>query len=413
MSVQATGAAAAATRTRAGSGPWEAAQHALHRIGDLRVPELVLGFGMVFEGAFFGIPLPFNQLVLMAMILLAIMRRPTIQLGSQQMIVPFMVIGLSYIGLLSMFADPTADAADWKRRFIRLTLTAVALMVLAAGRLDLRSVFAGLGVGMVVNAVLFYAGIAPDTYGGVLSGFFMDKNVAGLSYAIYGILMLYLTEKRWARVVIFFLFAGLVWLTESRTSISGYLAAVLWIFLAPRLPVIGRFALGGAIYAAVRLASEDYSQIGIFSNRVGSDLLRSRIDAASEMKVTHAGFFGKGLGEAYVRFSGEDRTWFFHNSYWSALVEGGWPWLILLLGITLAFGMHPFRRVLTPRQVGAQAVVICMLVCAWRLGEVFMTPQWALAMAFAMQAFAVPDVDTSSREPESVVLVDRRVAQEA
>lgn len=388
----------------------------LHGAGSLRLAEVLLGFGLMFELAYFGLPLALSDVVMILIIGLSLLRRPTLNLGRLQVIVPLLVLGLLYLGLLSMFADPSDAAADWKRRLIRLSLVAVFLLVVASGRIDIRSLLVGIGIGLVVNAVLFYAGIAPDTYGGVLSGYFGDKNVAGLAYSVYGVLLLYLTEKRWARLAIFIGLGGLIWLTESRTAISAFVAAGLWILLAGRLPNIGRWLLGLAIFLGVRAASEDYSQVGVFSNRVGSDLLRARIDAASEIKVRAAGFFGDGLGEAYVQFTGQTRTWFFHNSYWSALVEGGWPWLLLILAVTVLFAMQPFRRTLTPRQVGAQAAIICVLICAWRLGEVLFTTPWAVAIAFALAAFAPRGGETAPSMPQGgaedpatshVVLPDR------
>ncbi|PCC39711.1 hypothetical protein CIK66_06950 [Brachybacterium alimentarium] len=354
-------------------------------IGRWRIPELILFFGLIFEGALFGLPLPFNQLVMMAIIGLGLTRRPQADLGRLQLIVPIFAIALFYIAMISMFADPTDLASDWKRRLIRLTLTAVLVLILATGRIDFRSAIAGLGIGMLFNAVAFYVGLAPDNYGGALSGYFMDKNVAGMAYAVFGVLMLAVIDKRWLKVVLLLAFAVLVWKTGSRTSISALSAGVLWVVLAPRLGVVGRWALGLAVYLGVRLLAEDFSQIGMFSDRDGSDALRSRIDAASEIKVDGAGFFGSGLGEAYIVFPDDPmKVWFFHNSYWSALVEGGWPWLLLILGITVVFALRPFTRDLNRQELAVQATTVALLICAWRLGEVLFTIQWAVVIAFAI-----------------------------
>lgn len=364
----------------------ESGSEMAHSLGKLRIPELLLFFGLIFEGAFFGIPLPLNQLVMMAIIGLAMIRRPTYMLGAYQLLIPIIVLALFYVGLISMFSDPTEFAADWKRRIIRLALTAFLLFVVASGRIDFRSAIAGLGVGMVFNAVAFYAGIAPDNYGGVLSGFFMDKNVAGLAYAVYGVLIFYIAKRRSVRLLLVVIFGTLVVLTGSRTSMSAYAAALLWILLAPKLPVIGKWLLGAGIWAGVFIAAEDFSQVGQFSDREGSDLLRERIDAASEIKVQNAGFFGDGLGEAYVSFVNERETWFFHNSYWTAQVEGGWPWLIALVGITAVVVLRPFSGKLTDSETIMQAAGIAILICAWRLGEVFFTLTWVIVVAGAIQA---------------------------
>ena len=361
----------------------------LSSVGKLRIPELVLFFGLIFEGSMFGLPIPLNQVVIVGIVLLAITRRPQVDLGRLQMLVPLLVIGLFYLAMLSMFTEATEFAFDWERRLLRLGLTAVFLLVLASGRIDLRSGLAGLATGMILNAIAFYLGLAPDNYGGVLSGFFMDKNVAGMAYAIVGVLVLAVVDRRWVKVALVLVFAAMVWLTGSRTSIAAMVAGVGWILIAPRLPVIGRWIFGLLIYLGVDLVSEDYSQIGVFSNRVGSDLLRSRIDAASEVKVDGAGFFGMGLGEAYVSFPDDPGSrWLFHNSYWSALVEGGWPWLLLVLGITVVFALRPFETRLTKPELAVQATAVTVLICAWRLGEVFFTLQWALVVGAAIWFWA-------------------------
>ncbi len=368
---------------------------AFQGIGKLRLLELIGGFALIFEGAFFGIPLPFNQVVMIGLIVLALTRRPTRDLNLVQWAFPLLTIGLLYLGLFSLFAEPTAYAGDWKRRLLRMGLTLVFLGFLAAGRLCLRSLLTGLGIGLVVNLVAFLMGLNPNYYNGALSGWFVDKNVAGLSYALYGILLLFVVRKTKWRLLLFIAGGGMLWMTGSRTSLAGLTAAAVWILISPYLPVIGRWLLGVATYAGVVFAAEDYSQIGVFSDREGSDLLRARIDAASELKVKASGFFGDGLGEAYVVFpDNPDKAWFFHNSYWTALVEGGWPWLVLVLGVTVLVGAKPFTRVLSREEILVQAATVAVLVCCWRLGEVFMTVQWALVMGVALYVSARPlDVD--------------------
>lgn len=390
------------TATAIGSRLRSATEGVRDAIGKLRIPELVLFFGLIFEGSMFGLPLPFNQVVMIGIILLAITRRPQVALDRLQLLVPLLVIGLFYIGMISMFADPSEFAFDWKRRLIRLALTAVLLVVLASGRIDFRSGLAGLGVGMLFNAFAFYSGFAPDNYGGYLSGFFEDKNVAGLAYAVFGVLILAVVERRWARILLVLIIGVLVWETGSRTSIAALAAGVGWIVLAPKLAVLGRWLLGIAIVIGVAQVAEDYSRIGVFSDREGSDLLRSRIDAASEIKVHDAGFFGSGLGEAYVVFDDDPgKAWLFHNSYWTALVEGGWPWLLVVLGVTVVFALRPFTRELSRQEIVAQAATVTTLICAWRLGEVLFTLQWALVIAIALYAHARARDRAMSGQPPS------------
>lgn len=354
-------------------------------VGSWRIPELVLFAGLIFEGSLFGLPLPFNQVVMALIIVLGMARSPRVALGRLQLIVPVLAIGLFYIAMISMFAEPSELAADWTRRLIRLALTGVFILVVAAGRIDLRSALAGTAIGLYANAIAFYAGVAPDEYGGVLSGFLMDKNVAGMAYALFGILILVVVERPSVKAAIVLSMGALIWLTGSRTSISAFIAAVLWILLAPRIGKVGRWVMGVLIVVVVDLLAEDYSRIGIFSDRLGSDLLRSRINAATQIKVSESGFFGQGLGEAYIVFEDDPaKIWYFHNSFSTALVEGGWPWLLLLLGITIVVALRPFGHDLDKREVIVQAAAVAMLICAWKLGEVLFTLQWGLLIGIAL-----------------------------
>ena len=240
----------------------------------------------------------------------------------------------------------------------------------------------------MVNIPLFFAGLVPDTYGGYLTGWAVDKNYAGLVYCLIGLLMLAYAQRPWVRFIVFAAFAGALWLTGSRTSLAAYAAAIIWVVLASRIGIVGRWFLGIAIYFGVMITAEDYSQIGQFSDREGSDLLRARIDEASQLKVDDAGFFGMGLGEAVVPMEG--RAWFFHNSYWTALVEGGWPWLAILLVVMLVVSLRPFSSVFSREQLIGQALGIAILICAWRLGEVFVTLPWMLALAYALRSWIDP-----------------------
>ena len=80
--------------------------------------------------------------------------------------------------------------------------------------------------------------------------------------------------------------------------------------------------MGIFLYVVIDVLTSDYSRSGVFADRAGSDALRALIDQASEIKVQATGFFGQGLGEAYVYLAHTgSKTWFLHNSYWSALIE--------------------------------------------------------------------------------------------
>lgn len=356
---------------------------ALHGAGRLRMPEFLLFAALAVSGLpISAIPGGLENVIVAVICVLALLRRPVRELGPWQALVPVMVLALAYIAVVSLTAEQGAEAADWRLRLLRISTVLVLLMVMGTGRIDVRSGVAGYAAAAVVNVPLFYAGAVPSTYGGFLTGFFGDKNVSGLVYCVIGLLTVYFVRRPGARVATAGAFAAMVWLTGSRTAIAAYLCALAWVLLARRLGMVGRWLMGIGVGLIVHWTAEDFSQVGVFSDREGSDILRSRIDAASELKVQAAGFVGRGLGEAYVVL--EDGTWFFHNAYWTLLVEGGWPWTIVIVGITAAVMLRPFAAQLTPAEVFAQAVGVAILVCATRLGEVFLTVQWAIAMGFAL-----------------------------
>lgn len=381
-----TGAVRAADRRL---GFREALGQGAQTVGELRVVELILGSLLIAEYEIPGPDIPASSIVLFAIIGLALFRRPTRVVRDLEWLVPLLVIALGYLAVVSVVVEQDDWALDWKRRLLRIGMTAIIMCVLASGRMHLRSLVVGLSVGLVVNipawAVL---GVGAQSYEGNLTGFLGDKNVAGLAYAVGVFAVLAVLHGRRTKLVFVVILLGGLWLTGSRTSLAACAAGLLWLVLAPRLHIILRWVLALLIYWGIQLVSEDFSQVGRFSDRVGSDLLRERIDRASLEAVHNAGFFGKGLGEALAIINGSG--WFFHNSYWTALVEGGWPWLVVLLLITGVFVLKPFsghRPDFTEAAIQAGAVVL--LVCSLRLGEVFFTMYWMLIIALELHRRSV------------------------
>lgn len=357
----------------------------------IRLPEFLMFFSLIFYTATPGLGLPLNQVMVIVIVLYGLTRKPVYSLNPVRGLIALFVIMLLYVALVSYNATPTEFAADWTRRFLRLAATTGLIFVLASGQIHFRSAIYGYVTAILVNIPLFYAGIAPDNYPGYLTGYLIDKNVAGMVYCLFGILMVAMVTRRTHKVGFFAIFAVLLWLTGSRTSLGAFAMAFVWILLAPKLPFLGRAFLGSAIYWGIRLLNDDYAQAGAFADRVGSDLLRERIDTAAWERVQQTPFFGQGLGEAYVYFPEQKRDFFFHNSYWSAFVEGGWPWAIFVVAVTVFAMVRPFSKSSrwTPQQVVAQGLGIALLICAWRLGEVLFTLYWAICMGFALRTVLI------------------------
>lgn len=377
----------------------EAGSQAKVQVSQIRLLDFLMFASLIYGEPVPGIGLPFNQLMLFVIVAYALTKKATFSLGKWSYLFMLLWGALAYVGVISVFADPSEYAGDWTRRLIRLVATTLLIYVIAVGQIHLRSAILGFATALVVNAGLFFAGLAPDTYGGYLTGYLGDKNYAGLVHALFALLVMTAFTKRWQQVLVFLVSCGLLWTTGSRTSLAALAFAYLWILVAPRLVPVAKVALLGVFWGLLNFITEDYSQAEVFGDREGTDLLRQRIDDMSWAKVQQTGFFGQGLGEAYVYDADADRTWFFHNSYWSAFVEGGWLWAIVLAAVTLLVAVRPLakNRGWSKYQVISQGIGIALLICALRLGEVFYTLPWGICMGFVLRSWVV-----RLRENESV-----------
>ncbi|WP_392545031.1 O-antigen ligase family protein [Oryzobacter telluris] len=323
-----------------------------------------------------------------ALVFLSTVRRPTRPTVHLRWLPTACFLVLGYLVAVTV-TSPDESLFGWPKRAMRLALLVLLLLALVNGRAHLPSLVRGAAFGLVLNAVAFYAGVAPAPYGELLSGYLLDKNQAGLAYAVVGLLLLaQATQPRW-QVAVGTATVAFVWLSGSRTSLAALACGLLWFALRPRLEAQGRIALGVAMALVIPVIESRYALVGSFSDRRGSDQFRATIDAASQAKLGRAPFQGMGLGEAWVLYPNGD-TFFFHNSYWSALVEGGYPYLAALMGVTVLMAIGPFRRGPTPSRLAraGEAANIVVLVCALRLGEVFGTTIAVIALAAGLIGFA-------------------------
>mgnify|MGYP001738747486 FL=1 len=360
-----------------------------HQTSQIRMPEFIMAFLLLFGDAVPGVGLPFNQVVILLLALYGLTRKPTFDVSHFSGLRAIMFIAMGYLALVSFNGVHSEDASDWTRRLLRLVAATVLIWAIAAGRLHIRSIILGYSLAIMFNAVAYFAGFAPVTgYYGYLTGWLNDKNFSGLVYCLFGLLILSFARNKIEVILAIVVFSGLLWATGSRTSIAAYVAGLIWIVIANRMNSAGRIALGVALYWLIDILTSDYAQSGVFADRTGTDALRALIDQASEIKVQATGFFGQGLGEAYVYLAHTgSKTWFLHNSYWSALIEGGWPWMILVVTITLLFIVNVFsgKKTLTPKFYVVQGAGVAIMICASRLGEVFYTWPWAIACGLALR----------------------------
>lgn len=324
---------------------------------------------------------PSLGLVIIAVLVgLSVTRRPRFALGSLGWVVGLLFLAVGFAGAISM-SGPDLSLAGWPQRAVRLVGVMLLVTVLVTGRIHYPSIIRGAGVGLLVNAVLFFAGVAPAPYKEFLTGYLLDKNQAGLAYAVVAVLLLGVLSRRKERLAIMAVFGGLVWLTGSRTSLAALLFGIVWFQARPYLVPLARLALGAVIAWVIPYIEENYATVGEFSDRLGSDQLRGWIDEAAWLKTAAAPWWGQGLGEAWVTLP--QGNFFFHNSYWSLLVEGGWPYLMAFVGVTVLLCIRPFHRGVPPSALAlsAEAAAVAVLVCALSLGEVFGATTASLVLA--------------------------------
>ena len=359
--------------------------------GRIRLTDFFLFFLLIFGSYIPGTTIYFTIPVLGCIALLAFMRKPVYNVGEYKKIFVLLALFMVYLVIVSMIQPHSAEAFDWTRRVMRMAFTTLIIYFVADGRIHIRSAILGYSAALFVNVFAWFAGVGADNYTGFLTGFIGDKNGSGMAYAIFGILILLAVRNRYETIAAIVFSYWALWLTGSRTSLGAYTAAVLWILIAPKLNIWLRIAYGFLTYFVLNILTQDYAQTGAFADRTGTDILRSRIDEASLEKAADTGFFGRGLGEAVTTFAGDTHRWVFHNSYVGAFVEGGWPWLIVLIGITVfvIVGILRPKGQLSRTEVIIQAAGISLAVCSWRLGEVLYTWQWCLVLGIAIRALII------------------------
>lgn len=309
---------------------------------------------------------PANDVFGIVFIGILLTRRPKQRLGSTTVLPGLAVLLALYLVLVSLQND-----VSWLRRLVHISVIAVLAFLIGEGRAEIPSLLRGAGVALLVNAALFYAGIAPDTYGGVLTGYLADKNLAAMVIGVVGVSICGFVRRPYVLPCLA-LTAGGVWLTGSRTTLAGLLIGTLWVLLRPKMTFLSfRLAFGAGAIALVSVLEERFARVGSFAAREGSDMLRERIDEAVALKLSHTPWYGGGLGTATVEL--QNSTWFFHNAYNGLRQEGGWIFLIAIVSVVVWVGLRPSRRYIDNlAQLFNEAATVVLLVCAWRLGEVFL-----------------------------------------
>lgn len=358
-------------------------------LGPVVVLDAVLGFSLMFVMHNVTPKLPGGLLTALAVALVGAVRRPvlTIQWGG--------LLALCTTSILVfLVVESMHNHMPWAQRITKFVILAVASATVATGRIEPRSLIAGGGFGALVNVLLWMAHVAPDPYHPYLTGFYGDKNVAGMYYALWGILGLLLFRTNRSRVVWGALFAALLFATGSRTAMGGYILALLWVLLRNRVGLTFRLVLSALGFWLLTYAVKNFAESSAFGDRQGTDWYRHQIELAMAAKVAVTPWYGLGLTQGVVTLGGV-RDAFFHDSYQQAFVEGGYPflWGTLILFVVVGLGLFSSRVRVPPPLLISEAGIIVILVCAWKLGEVFMTLGAFLTLALCIAYRLGRDID--------------------
>lgn len=337
----------------------------------VRVFEFLVGVGFVFSRYTLGGRLPVEILLVILLLGIAAFRRPTIDVSRvQTWVVMLMAAMLIWVVAVSHYTGQ-----PWTQRGFRFLLLFLLALCLAQGRIHWKSIVAGAAAGLIViNAPSWFLGVGVGNYQGFLTGWLGDKNVSGMFYAVFAVVGLCLFTLTWQKVVYFMVMFGLLWLTGSRTSIAGCLLALVWWFLRPRAHLWLRLVTAGIGVWVLVTVENRFSRVGEFSDRTGTDWYRHRIDLATTAKLAETPWYGQGLNTGWVTLS-STRQALFHNSYALLRVEGGWPLVVamLVLVVVVALGLFGINKEVSDDQRAVEAGLAVVLVCAWKLGEVFFT----------------------------------------
>lgn len=345
----------------------------------IRLIDFLLGLGLLFNSFALIGAFPFGVVLSALIIAVATWKRPQTKVPSGGLL---LLAGLSVFAYLALVS--VAQGTDWMQRITRFVLILGVAAAVASRRIDHRSFIVGACFGLMVNVPAYYAGLTPDNYPPYLTGWFGDKNVSGFHYALIGVLGLLVMSKRWALGWIAAISLCL-FLTGSRTAMSAWALALAWIFLRNKVSPVMRLVLTGAAIWLWLYVEETFARAGVFSDRAGTDWFRERIDEATVVKMDRTPWSGLGLNEGFVVLEDELRM-FMHSSYDQAFVEGGYVFLVatvLAFGL-LGLGLLDQARVVSPQLLIVEAAVVVTMVCAAKLGEVFMTTGAFIVLGLAV-----------------------------
>ena len=276
------------------------AKYLIGSVSKLTMLDFWAGFGLIFIGVPTPIvTMPVGTVVVMLFVLYKLTKPATLETRYNSLFFSIILFAVGW-ALFESLAFNGISVDEAIRRAIRMAVVLLLALQIAQKRIDIRSLIFGVAAGLIFNLIGFYAGIAPDNYGGTLTGWLNDKNQSGLYYAIFGFLFVAMVRKTSHRIVALVVTSGMLWLTGSRTSLAAYAFAVLWLYFSHRMNLFGKAVLALLFYQAVNYLEDNFARAGAFADRLGSDLLRERIDETMYRMIDAVPWYGGGLGTAQV-----------------------------------------------------------------------------------------------------------------
>ena len=312
-----------------------------------------------------------NDVAVAFLAVLAAFRAPKIK-GQHLTWVPILLataVGILVMSYLLNGTVPYILGLDGRRRIAHLALMSILVISLGTGRIHPRSAVAGLSTGVLLATVLAFFKIGGDAYPGRLSGYFGDPNVAGLILAVLGPVIVG-SAKTKPRMVLYggIVVAGIL-ATQSRTALLAAGLALVWAIIGRAATRFQAWFFPIIAITLITNVPREWRTAGAFQNRTGSDWLRDQLLILETQAVDRAPWYGNGPNSAFTWFG--DNFFLYHSSYLAARAEGGWPFLLVILGLyVLVF----WWLVSLPRQQGnlwMEASVPAVLGMALHLGDVF------------------------------------------
>ncbi len=345
------------------------------RSNEVRFAELLTFFAFGFPArAFLGFPV--LELMAGVMIVLAFLRK------AQYRALPTVTtLGLLLAGtfILSAGINQTVDL----RRLVHIAGFVLLFHAFSTGRIHVRSAVIGLALGLTVGIIISIFEMQGELFSARLYGELADPN-SGAYYmiALGAIVLSTLSHKGLRRGFIALITVG-VGLTLSRTGLMALVFCYLWLANARILGWFTKLLLSAAMIYLVGHIPPSWQYFGPFSDRIGSDVLRHRIELASRAAVEHSGYLGNGPGTSFVRITG--LRFFYHNSYLALRNEVGWVGTILFLSLLVWLVFSLIRLPRSEQNPWLEMAIIATAIVAVNVGEILLELPTAVVIGVAMQ----------------------------